>query len=450
MEKKMEGPPQLPEVAPATAAVSVSTVVPADLPEGIAGFHITYPRAGESETVYSLPLEGWVVPAEVPATTVKVHGVYRPVPTAPVAILREDIERLYPELPWARRAGFAVRINALQLPRQFKLAVSAVLEDGPVARLGTIEGRRRALPAHETRYRPLMVTTIGRSGSTWLTWLLGAHPAIADYRSFEYESKVAPYFAEALRLLTRPASYYQPIRGEIDYTGWWRGPDPAWPLWWHTSHEAIDEWLGSEHIDDLIEFFVGRIDGLFGRIAVALGKEDATYVVEKFPPSYFGQPLIAELIPGSREIVLVRDFRDVAASLFAFGEKRGRHWYEDHAALSAAEIVSEPLRNDVEQLTHAWQDRSESALLVRYEDLVLRPEETLAGVLSFLDLDARPETVASTLAAAGRVDGQIQDAHVTSATAADSIGRWRRDLSPELQRLCEESLGDGLEAFGYA
>jgi hypothetical protein len=54
------------------------------------------------------------------------------------------------------------------------------------------------------------------------------------------------------------------------------------------------------------------------------------------------------------------------------------------------------------------------------------------------------------LADAAQVNGALQDAHITSHTAAHSIGRWRRDLSPALQRICRESLGDGLDAFGYA
>jgi hypothetical protein len=429
--------------------ITVSRVVTADSPEGITDFHITRPTPGSTESVYSLGLEGWVVPSHSAASAIRVHGAHRPLPHAPVAIERPDVAALHPAVPWAQRAGFAARLSAVQLPRRFRLTLTALLEDGNRARLGAIEGERRPLPEQDTRYRPLIVTTIGRSGSTWLTWLLGRHPEIVDYRSFEYETKVAAYFAEALRVLSKPASYYQPMRGEIDYFGWWQG-DPTWSLAWHASHESIDEWLGTEHIVDLIAFFANRMDALFGRLALATGKEDASYVVEKMPPTYFGQPLLAEILPGAREIVLVRDFRDLAASLLAFGEKRGKLWYEARPGLRDEEIIGDPLRSDVEQLAGSWAERRDSAFLLRYEDLVLRPEETLAGALSYLELDASPKTVSEMLADAARVNGAMQDAHVTSTTAVDSIGRWRRDLSPALQRTCEESLGEGLEAFGYS
>jgi sulfotransferase family protein len=439
----------LPEAVGTSSLVSVSRVLPAESPDGITGFDITFPKPHTAEAVYAVPLEGWVVPADGPAEAVLVHGGRRPVPRAPVVIDRPDIAELYPDVPWAGRAGFATRLNALELPPVFRLELVLRHDDGTRTQLGTIEGERRALPAHETRYRPLLVDTIGRSGSTWFTWLMGAHPDVVDYRSFEYESKVSAYFAEIIRALTRPLSYYQPIRGEVDRSGWWLGHEPNESLYWYTSHDAIDDWLGGEHVEELIEFCTGRIDALFGRLARGLGKEEAAYVIEKMPPGYFGQELISEIIPATREIFLVRDFRDVAASILAFAEKRGRRWFLEHPSASDEQLIREPLRDEVERLTAAWEERRPASFLVHYEDLVLRPEETLAGVLAFLGLDSSPDTIARMLADAARVDGELHGAHITSPSVKDSIGRWECDLDPELKRVCEEVLGEGLRVFGY-
>jgi hypothetical protein len=439
----------LPEAVSTSSLVSVSRVTRAEDPPGIAAFDISYPKPGSHEPVYSLPLEGWVVPAHAAPDAIRIKTAHGPLGRTPVVIPRPDIARLHPELPWSGRAGFAVRLNALELPPRFRLDLSVWIDGETLTYLGTIEGERRPLPAQDARYSPLIVTTIGRSGSTWLTWLLGRQPEIVDYRSFEYESKVAPYFAEVLRTLTRPLSYYQPIRGEIDDRGWWKGHASTEALFWYSSHDSIDEWLGSEYVEDLIDFFTGRMDALFGRLAHATGKEDARYVIEKMPPGYFGHRMMAEMLPGTRELILVRDFRDVAASIFAFGEKRGRKWFGDYPSASDEEIIREPLRMEAERLLQCWRERRDSALLVRYEDLVLRPEETLRGILSYLDLDTTPPDVDGALADAARIEGDMHGAHITSPTALGSIGRWRRDLSPELQRACQEALGEGLTAFGY-
>ena len=95
-----------------------------------------------------------------------------------------------------------------------------------------------------------------------------------------------------------------------------------------------------------------------------------------------------------------------------------------------------------------WRGRAESSHLLRYEDLVLRPEETvraLVGHLGLVGSDAAVEPMLASLAA--RDSGS--EGHRTVADAAESIGRWRRDLSREVIDACEAALGPALEAFGY-
>ncbi len=45
--------------------------------------------------------------------------------------------------------------------------------------------------------------------------------------------------------------------------------------------------------------------------------------------------------------------------------------------------------------------------------------------------------------------GQGQGDHATSASVAESLGRWRRELDPTLQAYCTAALGKALGAFGY-
>jgi Sulfotransferase family len=440
--------PEAPPIAPAVTVTGVTTAAPDG---ALAGLNLQEPHAGATGDVYSLPLAGWVVPARAAPTEIHIHGAQRRLPRVPVAIGRPDIAALHPDLPWAGTAGFAARLNTIHLPRRFGLGLNLLLEDGTRTPLGSIEGERRPLPVYEAAsIQPLLVTTLGRSGSTWLTWLLGCHPEIADYRSFEYESKVAAYFAEVLRALTQPSSYFQAVRGDIDNSGWWLGREPRWALPWYRSHDAVDDWLGREHVEDLIAFFAGRADALYGRLAEAVGKPDAAYVVEKLPPIYFAQRIMWEVFPGTREIFLVRDFRDVACSIFAFGAKRGRRWYWERDDASDEDCIRELLRDEVDALAEAWSERHEQALLLRYEDLVLRPEQSLAEVFSHLGVDARPATVERVLDDAARLDSGFRERHATTGSAAESVGRWRNELAAPLRRACEETFGEALEAFGYS
>jgi hypothetical protein len=76
------------------------------------------------------------------------------------------------------------------------------------------------------------------------------------------------------------------------------------------------------------------------------------------------------------------------------------------------------------------------------------PAATLPPLLTFLGLEAAPETV-SRLIAAAAPDAPELRGHGTSASPAASIGRWRHNLSPELGAAVEETFGDLLREFGY-
>jgi hypothetical protein len=39
--------------------------------------------------------------------------------------------------------------------------------------------------------------------------------------------------------------------------------------------------------------------------------------------------------------------------------------------------------------------------------------------------------------------------HKTSPDPESSIGRWRYELDPSLQAICQEAFGDVLKEFGY-
>jgi hypothetical protein len=94
-----------------------------------------------------------------------------------------------------------------------------------------------------------------------------------------------------------------------------------------------------------------------------------------------------------------------------------------------------------------WRQRESTAYLLRYEDLVLDPAGTLRQLLDYLGLDDSDAVVDQTLKLAQNASGSAQ--HMTAGKPAASIGRWRRDLSEELQLVCEEALDPVLGQFGY-
>jgi Sulfotransferase family len=134
--------------------------------------------------------------------------------------------------------------------------------------------------------------------------------------------------------------------------------------------------------------------------------------------------------------------------MFSYNEKRGRPGFRRDEAASDSEYVLTRVGPRVVAIADAWRRRAEQAHLLRYEDLVLRPEETVRALVAHLGLDASDAAVRPMLASlADRDSGS--EGHRTVTDPAESIGRWRRDLSREVIEACGAALGPSLEAFGY-
>src|SRR5262249_31340250 len=142
---------------------------------------------------------------------------------------------------------------------------------------------------------------------------------------------------------------------------------------------------------------------------------DGRWYAEKLACSV--EPVLAASIP-LWVIDVVRDPRDVVASMLAFGERAGRWGVGRKPGQSEADWISHLIEVFARRLDLALAARGTSALLLRYEDFARDLDATAErlGPLMNLRLDAD---------AARRERG---DNHITSTSVADSIGRWRRDL----------------------
>jgi hypothetical protein len=407
------------------------------------------PGGGSDEPTYALPVEGWVLGRERRVEAVDLFDGAIHVQRVPVDRARPDVTEAHAEAADVP-TGFSAQLNALLLPPQFRLDASAVLEDGTLVPLAALEGSRELLRSgFEPRLQPLVVTTLGRSGSTALTRLLAAHPQIVVGEAFQYGARVASYWMSVFRELAEPNSYVRQLAGgmkrPLNERGWWLASpeDRLLPI----PDDYVREQLGRQNVEALAAFAQGRIEAVYERITKERGRAGAVYFAERFQPNVLPS-LMRELYPEAREILLVRDFRDVLCSMLAFDAKRGTADFGRAKAASDADYVRTQFRKSVMSLAHSWERRSQGAHLLRYEDLVLDPRATISALADYLELDSSPaavdpmvETIVETT--------EITDRHKTTASLEESVERWRRDLSPELQRLSQEAYGPALEAFGY-
>jgi Sulfotransferase family len=401
------------------------------------------PHSGLTSPFYGFDLRGWAIGRQAELEAVTVRSSAGSLPDAEVGGERADVAEFHPVPAWAATSEFFLPVGALRLEPEFELTVEARLRGGELARVATVRGRRAPLrTGFSPSVQPVALTTLGRTGSTAATRLLSSHPEVVAYRPFEFEPRVVSYWIDLLRDLADPRSFRRQVtpNGPLS-EAWWVGRRAPLPR--RIKDDDLQALLGGENVEAIAELCQGRIDRFYVRVAELFERPRSSYFVEKLGPSTGA--LVRELYPDAREIFLVRDFRDMVASTFAFNDKRGFQGFGRDRAPSDAEYVRGVVAESVGELLSAWRTRGEGAHLLRYEDLIQSPRETVAAAFEFLGLEAGGERIDATIAT---LDEPGSEVHRTSA-AEQSIGRWRRDLAADVQEACDAALGGALREFGY-
>lgn len=410
---------------------------------GLLGCRLDSPKPAARSDTYGFELVGWALAEAAPLEKIEVLQEGRVVAEADLDEPRPDIAAAFP-VAHAERVGFRVSVSAVDLRQDFELAVVARGADGFRARVAEIAGERAPLPAGDADLiQPLIVNTIGRSGSTWLVWLLSCLPEAVAFSPWARDARVGTYWTSILQGLARPQSYLaQLVPGTLEERSWWLDRTDLRPG--VGGDRELEAWLGGEAVESVAEFCRSRIDAFYARLADE--SERPRYFVEKYMPYQLTPDLLAEMYPAAREVILVRDFRDMLCSVLAFNRKRGWEGFGRGQVESDEEYVRTTVLNSSRRLLRRLRERGEAAHLVRYEDLIQKPEETLAAMMAYLGLDASEDRVAETLA---RAEANTLDSHRTTEKASASIDRWKHDLTPELATVCAEVLDPVLVEFGY-
>jgi len=175
-----------------------------------------------------------------------------------------------------------------------------------------------------------------------------------------------------------------------------------------------------------------------------LGLANGLRGVEQTPETSFVLAAALQAYPDALAVHVIRDGRDVAASLLEKGwlnaDQHGVPGYD-----ASDDFWVEPDRvdefervSDATRAAWAWRRHVLAAFAVpertvqlRYEQLVLDPRAAATALAPRLDVDADLL------------------AHSFGAAHSSSLGRWRRDLSPEQVSDVEDEAGDLLAALGY-
>jgi hypothetical protein len=416
-------------------------------PGKIQAFAIDAPRIG-GRNVYDVEFAGWVLGDEQPIQEIEIHHGGVVIRRTPLDQQRPDVARDYPDSPGSGTSGFRTSVSVIGLEPEVEIQVRAVLVDGTRSRLGSVSVRHEPVQSgFEPRLQPLMLTTMGRSGTTWTMRLLSEHPEIVIHRSHPYELRTARYWWHMFKTLSEPRDPYHSAQADhFQSNKQWIGYNPFYPEPISVT-PGLAEWMGREYIEDFARFCQRSAEETYLRIAAGQGQSNVKYMAEKHRADNLPW-LVWELYPKAKEIFLVRDFRDIYSSMLAFNQKFGRRAFGPAHIETDADFATFLRNSTIRNLSRSWPKRQDRAHLIRYEDLITRPRETLHGVLTYLELDSSDETLEGIFDRASAENPEMRR-HLTSSEVSTSLGRWKSSLSPELQSVANSAFGDVLQQFGY-
>src|SRR4051794_36969936 len=296
--------------------------------------------------------------------------------------------------------------------------------------------------------QPLLVDYFTRDGSTLVMRLLSTSPQIAMGADYPFEEKYFAYLFRWAHLIEKtkwPQRMWNPQRlASLLHEG--ETPMMGAPPW-----KKRDLFMPAEGDEGFSDHVFNAAWKEFSRRATAdthkrLKRPDAEvrYYAEKHLSTW---RVDLDRLPPVRVIALLRDPRDTYVSIMSFAEKReqtgqkrlmGRRPEESHDDWLQRHLDRQ--RDRLRWLRKAID--SGEMPVIRYEDLVLRLEDVAERLEGILGVELDP--------AAAVADRKMRSKHVSAPTPEESLGRWRREMDPELAKRFNDELGPELEALGFS
>jgi hypothetical protein len=293
---------------------------------------------------------------------------------------------------------------------------------------------------------PVFLTPMGRTGGTLLVTMLDAHPDLA--MSYEiYEDRlldeqgrplsprwIIDGFERARDAAADPASWIKAVEGTNIQVFFYRARRAGLEV-----DVILEEIRALAEAGGTLETLDGRLDlieRLMDRKMRQVGKRAWGGKAKVDPRALHRRH------PDASFLAMVRDGRDVLASMMHTGD------FDTEPEKVAADWV-----RHLEDFRAFCAEQGVRGLLVSYERLVREPEPVLREVCSFIGVPYAAEMLAyheRDMPLFRNPHGHLSYRQIARGLNAESIGRWRRDLTESQVESFARVAGPLLQDLGYS
>jgi hypothetical protein len=421
------------------------------VPDGV-HLSIETPKLGDIVAGLVIEVAGWVAQDKSsmmpPPLGVAIYANGEEWLTAPIEMLRPDVRD-------GMRSRLGIELTSVLNGFSLLLPVHLAVSSQPY-QLFVLHGPNRnpayavaeisfeAVDSFKNRWllsdpiQPVIVNSLGRSGSSLICRMLAADKRFHVAQSMNQfgELQVLGFITRMMAVLASQGSLAELNRPELrpDFYDV-AAPSFCSPLL-QQQPSGWDSDLSFTMTQQVYQFARTVILEHIGQIRQR--SPQVEFLVEKTWNS-LNVNLVRLLFPSMREVFVVRHPRAFWASQLAFHKKLQA---SPHVTLVHQESTADRLVG----LARAWRDRKDISYLLRYEDLVDRPRESLAGLASYLGLPAGDALIEIAASMVGDDSDHAQMLKTNLQGEEIEFDQYYSALDPHTQ----QQIAHDSEAWGYA